>query len=310
MTTFLPHAVNLSEWRDFLAQNFASLRTAEAPNAQDFSAAFERRLVGNIEIYDIATEAHTLERSPQLISRDAPRDVKIYLQLTGTSIVEQGPRSCSLRPGELTIFVTHQPYVVRFPQSQTGLLIKFPASLVTATVELMERISTTVIKDSEGMGAVLIPALRALGSAPELSADALSAQALEHLLEGVVLAVAQQQLSQHERIGDQLFVKATEHIDLNLGDPELSPKTVADALFVSLRNLQKHFADHNLTVTRFIRSRRLHMIRRDLANPSFQHLSIMDIAESHGVTDASYMSRSFKSEFGLSPRAYRLRAAG
>ena len=54
-----------------------------------------------------------------------------------------------------------------------------------------------------------------------------------------------------------------------------------------------------------MRRRRLERAREDLANPLYSHLSISDVCFRWGFNDAAHFSRSFRDQFGLSPRDHR-----
>jgi AraC-like DNA-binding protein len=95
------------------------------------------------------------------------------------------------------------------------------------------------------------------------------------------------------------------YIEANLTDPNLSPTTVAVTHHISIRHLQKLFETQGLTVSGWIRERRLEHARRDLANPTQHGVSITAIADRWRFGDSSHFSRVFKAAYGLSPRDYR-----
>lgn len=301
-----PPSINLTEWRQFLSAKFSSIRTAETKDS-DFEASFLESNIGSIQIYGIQSNPHTLERSPQLISPESPHDVKFYLQLSGTTIIEQGKQTTALKPGQLTLFVTYLPYTIRFPTAQQGLLVKVPASILSHPESVIESLALTTLDRKKGIGSVLLPSFSLLGNCLEENRN--TVQAVECLLEAVIYALIGVQQADRPLTHDSTFEKATEFIDRHLSDPSLNAESVAKEMYISLRSLQKHFADHQLTVTKYIKSRRVHLIRRDLANPALTDLSIREIAQAHGLVQPSHISRAFKEEFGISPRAFRSHVA-
>lgn len=301
-----PPSINLTEWRQFLSAKFSSIRTAETKDS-DFEASFLESNIGSIQIYGIRSNPHTLERSPQLISPESPHDVKFYLQLSGTTIIEQGKQTTALKPGQLTLFVTYLPYTIRFPTAQQGLLVKAPASILSHPESVIESLALTTLDRKKGIGSVLLPSFSLLGNCLEENRS--TVQAVECLLEAVIYALIEVQQADRPLTHDSTFEKATEFIDCHLSDPSLNAESVAKAMYISLRSLQKHFADHQLTVTKYIKSRRVHLIRRDLANPALSDLSIREIAQAYGLVQPSHISRAFKEEFGISPRAFRSHVA-
>lgn len=92
-------------------------------------------------------------------------------------------------------------------------------------------------------------------------------------------------------------------IDHKLTDPELSPTTLCRELFVSRSRLYRMFEPLG-GVAAFIRHRRL-LRARDALVDRTETRSIVRIAEQLGFADASAFSRTFKQEFGISPRRMR-----
>jgi len=74
---------------------------------------------------------------------------------------------------------------------------------------------------------------------------------------------------------------------------------------MSVRHLHRLFAHRRCTVGDWIRERRLERCRRDLADPRFRERTITDIAFYWGFSESAHFSRSFKKQFGVSPRAFR-----
>jgi AraC-like DNA-binding protein len=74
---------------------------------------------------------------------------------------------------------------------------------------------------------------------------------------------------------------------------------------VSTRHLQKLFKADGLTVTDWIRERRLAGCRRDLRDPAHADETILAIATRWGLTNAAHFSRSFRALYGCTPSEFR-----
>ena len=97
------------------------------------------------------------------------------------------------------------------------------------------------------------------------------------------------------------------YIESHLGDPELTPTRVAAAHFVSKRYLHKLFEAEGVSVSRWIRERRLEHCRHDLADPQRVDETVTSIGMRWGLTDAGHLSRLFREAYGCSPSEYRHR---
>lgn len=60
-----------------------------------------------------------------------------------------------------------------------------------------------------------------------------------------------------------------------------------------------------MQLSRLIWKMRLDACRRDLADPRLRDRSVSDIAFSWGFNNAAHFSRSFRDEYGVSPREWR-----
>ena len=94
-------------------------------------------------------------------------------------------------------------------------------------------------------------------------------------------------------------------IERRLAEPELSLADVANENGMSPRNLQKLFETFDKTFSSYLRSRRLERCRHDLSTPLLGQLSISEICYRWGFTDPAYFSRTFRENFGASPREFR-----
>jgi AraC-like DNA-binding protein len=100
-----------------------------------------------------------------------------------------------------------------------------------------------------------------------------------------------------------LLVRVQAFIEARLGDPELSPGTVAAAHNISPRYLYKLFEaeEQGRGVAGWIRQRRLERCRRDLLDPALAGRPVSAIAARWGLTNAAHFSRAFRTTYGLAP---------
>jgi AraC-like DNA-binding protein len=99
-------------------------------------------------------------------------------------------------------------------------------------------------------------------------------------------------------------------IEARLGDPGLSPGTIAAAHSISPRYLYKLFETQGTGVAAWIRRRRLERCRRDLLDPALADRPVSAIAARWGLTNAAHFSRAFRAAYGAAPSEYRLTGGG
>jgi AraC-like DNA-binding protein len=102
-----------------------------------------------------------------------------------------------------------------------------------------------------------------------------------------------------------LLVRIRAFIEDQLADSDLTPSAVATAHHVSLRYLYKLFEGEQKGVAGLIKERRLERCRRDLLDPSLQHMPVRAIAARWGMPNAAHFSHAFRAAYGVPPVEYR-----
>ncbi|HBC7266419.1 TPA: helix-turn-helix domain-containing protein [Corynebacterium striatum] len=306
MSNTSPQNFDIAAWRTAASESFGQLNVS-APNPGQFWATLASAAVSEVSLFDMHTSAHTVTRPGELIARDDAPFCKLSLQLSGTSTMTQDGRTCELHAGDLALYVTDRPYTLDYPVEQHTLVVHFPESFLHLSPAQIRQITASPISREHGLGKVAVPLFEQLA----YNLDVLEgphASALVHSALNLLVAVLSSELAaQDSSPANLLFNQATAYIDKHLADPDLSPSTIAQALFVSVRHLHSHFAAHDLSVGTYIRTRRLDRIRGELGDPLHSKDSIGTISARYGLHDPSHFSRIFKAEYKESPSAYRSR---
>lgn len=108
-----------------------------------------------------------------------------------------------------------------------------------------------------------------------------------------------------DRIRGGLMSVARQCIDRMLDDPELTPARIAGHLGISVRQLYRLFEESGESVCRYLLRQRLTRAARMLRDARWQNASITDVAYACGFNEAAHFSRSFRRQFGQTPRDYR-----
>ncbi|AQZ63926.1 hypothetical protein BKM31_22880 [[Actinomadura] parvosata subsp. kistnae] len=102
--------------------------------------------------------------------------------------------------------------------------------------------------------------------------------------------------------------RVMDHIHRRLGDPRLSPRSIAAAHRISVSHLHELFAGHDMTISAWIPHLRLERCRLDLAGPRLRPYPVRAIAARWDFSDAAHFSRVFRAAYGALPGRYRRRA--
>jgi transcriptional regulator GlxA family with amidase domain len=95
------------------------------------------------------------------------------------------------------------------------------------------------------------------------------------------------------------------YIDEHLSDPHLSLRKIAEKNGISLRYLHQLFRPIDMSVSEWVRMRRLQRCYDLLTSPLHQARSITEIAYSMGFSSSSHFSNLFRGHFGLRPSDVR-----
>lgn len=298
---------DIAAWRAASSDSFGRLDVT-APEPGAFWATLTSTTVGEVSLFDMRTAAHTVARTD--ISADDAPFCKLSLQLEGTSTMAQDGRTCQLRPGDLALYVTQRPYTLTYPEAQHTLIVHFPQSFLNLSPAQVTRLTASPVSRAHGLGRVAVPLFEQLANNLDVLEGPHATALVRSALNMLVSVLSSEMEVEDPGHANLLFNQATAYIEQNLGDPGLSPSTIAQALFVSVRHLHSRFAAHNLSVGTYIRGRRLDHIRTDLADPIHAKESIGHISARYGLHDPSHFSRIFKAEYKESPSAYRARVLG
>lgn len=301
-------AHSIHEWRAIAGNRFVPLRVKTRSADDSFEGVLRFRQIDRVSIGEITANTHTVERTTDLISRRDRQHFKLSLQLDGTAYVAQDGRDAFLRPGDIAIYDTSRPYTLDFTDDTRCLVMAFPADAFEVPSALIRRITAVRLAGDEGVGSVISPFMQHMADNLDLldgvHGDRITRSSLDLLTTLVYGELAGGDLAEGESRRAEMRTFTT-YIEQHLDDPDLCAASIAREHYVSVRHLQYRFQDENLTVSGYIRQRRLEHCRRDLSDPALSSRPVSQVSQRWGFTDASHFSKVFKNRFGVSPREFR-----
>jgi AraC-like DNA-binding protein len=280
-------AERFSYWRELICDVFVGL-DAERPG-RGFTGTLVTTPLGPLRVTHVRSVAHHVVRSPRQIARGTGEDVLVSVQRAGRGLVRQDGREALLRPGDLALYDAARPYTLTFDGP-------FAQSVFQLSRDLL----------AERLGDIAsLTAARAAAPAGVLdSADG------ERALDLLAVALA-------ARLGRATTPAAAHrrairlHVERNLGDPSLTPASVAAAHALSLRYVHRLWAQEEAdTLGRHILRRRLERCRAELADPRTTRRTVTEVALRWGFRSPAHFSRAYRAHFGVTPREERHAALG
>lgn len=299
-------ARNISDFRAAVSESFVPLQVTTA-GPDHFRGIIRGASVDEVHVNDVRATSHVVERTPELIARGDRSYFKVSLMIAGTGLLIQDDREAVLQAGDLAVYDTDRPYSLVFDDDFRTMVVMFPKHLISLPAEMVGQLTAVRISGHEGLGSMVVPYLTQLAGNLDQLAGTTGAR-LAHSALDLVTTVFTRELGLDQVSADlhrALVQRIRSHIDRNLASTDLGPASIAAAHFISTRHLHGLFQEQGVTVSTWIRTRRLEKCRRDLLDPMLADRPVAAIAARWGFVDAAHFSRAFKSTFGVSPSEYR-----
>ncbi|MEQ8349265.1 MAG: AraC family transcriptional regulator [Sneathiellaceae bacterium] len=297
-------------WADALCEHYYPL------DLRTRGEAFE---VGRMYIRDIASlRFGALECDPmevhlraEHVSRQADEFYMIPFTTRSALELTQFGRAGQVRPGDIGFVCTGSPYIYRQPERDRFTALRMPTAPVRDRVPYADDLTARVFPGDQAMVAIFLDYARScLAHGDGLQGEQPGVlKCLADLFALAISAPGAAAGSEESAVRAAHRQRALRHIDSHLHRRDLRPGTVAQALRLSPRYLQKIFAEHDERLAGVIRSRRIAEARRLLAGAIPGRPSISQIAYAVGFDDVAHFSRAFRDETGTTPSAFRDSAA-
>lgn len=230
-----------------------------------------------------------------------------WLQIEGHASIQNGGKPVELDAGDIAIIRFSGPVSTQTASSAASSLLMMVSTLVSRSFAPPETGFVLKIERSALIGQLISNFMRhaaaALPDADRRTTNRLI-QALEQLLDVAIDTIAPPGDLSMPRGGDP-FSAATAYIETQLENSALGLATVAEAVCVPARTLQKIFKEHGTTLNECIWSHRLKRAHQRLGDPMFDSHTVQQIAFSCGFLNIAHFNRRFKAAFGAPPRTFR-----
>ncbi|MFC5632735.1 helix-turn-helix domain-containing protein [Streptomyces bullii] len=310
-TEVVPPAERWDLWQDIAGRTHVP-NLLRSERTEDFRATMRVLPLGDLQVADLSFPQMDTVRTPRIIRRFDPEVYQINCQFTGDGGIAQDGRQAVFRAGDLVLADSSLPYDVRLNRTSertSAVVVTVPRALLPLPPRTVRRLLAVPIPLGQGLGGALYRWLADLAHRADefTAADVPTLATVTTDLLGSVLGRcldAEDVLSPESR-RRALHTRIRDFIDQHLGDPSLSPATVAAAHGISVRRLHQLFAAEGASPAAWIRHRRLERCRRDLADPRLSGRSVQSIAARWGFTDPATFSRVFRRAYGMTPTDHR-----
>jgi len=255
-----------------------------------------------IEFSRVASSAQTI--SGACPSR--PPCLWLALPIQGDFLLEDGAGNTHLHSGDILYGPTGRDSTLELPGHFVMLYVRIPQTMLYPRLLNLQVLQLGTLTSNVAGNRIFANLLHSIVNDLDELTDEYIRPIEVALSEFVISALAENSATScFDLAGASNFHRITQAIETQLGDGDLTLHDVADQQHVSARYIQKLFQQAGLSFSHYLRQRRLEHCHADLASIAHRHLSISDICFRWGFNDAAHFSRSFRADYGMTPRAFR-----
>ncbi|UUU19609.1 helix-turn-helix domain-containing protein [Streptomyces sp. DSM 40750] len=301
-------------WRDLLRDHFVSLDVDVERDYGSFDGAVHSSFLGHLQVSGVRSVDQDVIRTKELLRCDGERYFQVCLVRRGEARATQDGHEATLRPGDFVIYETERPFHWALRSDAASpywdlAVFTWPRDTIQLSDSESVSLTCRTLDGGSGITGVLSRMLTDVLVAKPTVSEAGALRIADEIGDLVAtIATETHGLGEGTDRHASLLRRIDTYIDEHLGDPDMSPERVAQAHFVSTRQLQRMFARRGQTVSQVIRRQRLERCRRDLLTRRGGDATLTEICVRWGFTDLAVFSRAFRETYGTSPTAYRTRA--
>jgi AraC family transcriptional activator of tynA and feaB len=272
-----------------------------------FHGTIDVRDVGGLRLTRFSSSPLSFSKWPCDTLGPENRFCIVITQIFGVRSYRQDGASVLLNPGDSTVIDSGSPWSSSCSTDCARLYLRVPHWMMESRLRRVDIPVARRISGRARLGATLHRLSQCLyDEAGHMNEDE-GAAALDAYFEILSACIGCSTPSAPRAM--ELRQRIHRYIDAHLSESTLGPGEVASAVGISVRHVHRLFLMTGNTLGDYIRTRRLKGCRGDLANPSMRTRTITEIAFFWGFSDSAHFSHSFRKQFGVSPRAFRVRAA-
>jgi AraC-like DNA-binding protein len=311
-TEDLPPGTRLTAYREMLDRSVGNFEVEASAEEFDFCAT--SFALPGLGIAHIAGSALRIERTRKMLVADA-RDLILTVVHDGASSRVQRGREVNVAGSGAFLTSSHDPLMTERTAARLTNYALLSSDLAPMIADIDEAMRTTIPVDSEPIRLLTGYTDLVFGDGASLSAEACRL-AISHIHDLIALAIGATRDTAEIAKGrglraarrTALYARARRFMALRCSEPDLAPREMARLLGISLRLLQKVFAERGDTVMGRLWDERATRAARLLAAPEAADRSITDIAFACGFNDSAHFGRVFAARKGMAPSRWRKRA--
>lgn len=309
-TVELPRHTRFCNLQEMLNQSYMPA-VPYAVRRPTINGSYRMRNLGRCTIFEITADGHGIKRSRREINNSEGEFYSVKYLRRGCGEFEQEGKRIKFRSGDISVLDNCYPYSLEFEDSFAVSSFIIPRALLNLHLASARTAVGGLIPAASSFSPMLRSHMNALIELENDDIEFYSSTLNDTLCSLIAIALdhANRKLEANQQGANHLRYQAViEYVRLNLSDPDLSPAKVAATCGISVRYLHKLFEPYGYTFGRWLLKQRLERCREQIADPRFADKKLSLIPYDWGFNNLSHFIRTFRREYGLSPREYRKQA--
>jgi AraC-like DNA-binding protein len=306
-TDDIPEQDRVAVWREHYGRIMLRADIEPAGDAP-FSARNRWLSLPGLQLLDGSSSPMMIARRRQHLA-DGNDDVVVAINRTGSVAVEAGGQEQTLREGEAIVLSGAEPFTLSQTSFGQSFSFRLPRpAFETTDLSIDDALMRPIAPDRSALRLLTHYASWLMQADGTLDRHLLNLY-VRHLKDLLALAIddapnfAETVRTRGLRAARLKLAKS--HIISHSERRDVSIGSVAAALHVTPRYLQRLFEADGTTFSEFLIRQRLARAHQLLCDPNAKTLAISSIAYDVGFGDLSYFNRRFRRKYGLTPGEVR-----
>lgn len=306
-TEEIPEPDRIAYWREHYGH--IMLRVDLEPKTGAVFQARNRALsLPGLQLLDGSSSPVRVSRRGEYLA-DGNDDVVLVINRMGSIAIESGGREQSLREGEAIVLCGGEPFSFNRQSLGRSFSLRVPRRLFEETVvSIDDALMRPIGSDQRALKLLENYVSWLLNSEGGIDSQLLHLS-IRHVHDLLALTVGPAadfaETARTRGVRAARLKLAKTYIASRCHQRDITVRSIAVDLKVTPRYLQRLFEAHGTTFSEFLVRQRLALAHRLLCDPTAVRTSISCIAYDVGFGDLSYFNRSFRRQYGLTPREVR-----
>lgn len=305
-TVGLPSSGRVAAWNDLYSSRMSRVEFTPGDQGK-FDAELSIGKIGPVKLAQLSVDRCSIERTRRHLTQ-SPRLYSFLLQASGSSVFCHYGHEARLSEGDFVLCDTGMPHYWNTTGPSVTVMVRVTPEVLREYLPSPEQFCGQHLGRAVGVTHTAAAMVRSLTQQADFGTRReYEARVARYLLEMISISYTMgfdcrtsASAAAWRRRNDVI-----RYIEDHLHDPSLTAESVADGVHLSPRHLRTIFAASGEKVSAYILRRRLEECARKIRDPAWSGQTLMKIAFAWGFNSAAHFTRSFRDQFGVSPREYR-----